>query len=219
MSSAGQDPLDQWLGRPITDAPVALHHAVFEYAVGVGLEEATTYAVQKARYVLSDFDPDMRDGFEDVAQDVIVALAEKLPSEPIRHWRAWLSQRVRWRVRDLREERLAAKRHPGRRVGFDTAVACLEDTVAEYDQDRLFLRADLVCALDSVPDPPTRAVLKATFVIPTHDAGYDVRTTAEVAALLGMSRPKVKRLRAQGVPILRKLLDPGSGQNAKGIES
>ncbi|WP_024805306.1 sigma-70 family RNA polymerase sigma factor [Nocardia sp. BMG51109] len=219
MSTAAQDPLDQWLGRPITEVPAGLRHAVFEYAVGVGLAEATTYAAQKARFALGDADPDMRDSFEDVAQDVIVALTLPLPRQRVRHWRAVLLQRVRWRVRDLRRDRLAAKRTPGQRVDFDIAVAHLDNTAATDDRERFILREELVCALDTVPDPETRAVLKATFVIPTHEAGYDVRTIGEVAALLGMSQSKVRRLRAQGTPVLRQLLAPGTGSNAKGIES
>ncbi|MFF3228147.1 RNA polymerase sigma factor [Nocardia suismassiliense] len=208
MSAPTTESLDRWLGRSIIDVPTTLQLAVFEYIVGVGLLEATTYAAHKARYVLNELDPEMCDTYEDIAQDVIVDLTETLPHERIRHWRAVLLQLVKWRVLHLRRKRLTARRHPGRRVDYDTAVSQLDESATADDYERMILRDQLIGALAAIPHEETRAVLAATFVIPTHDMGYDVRTVAEVAQLLGMSESKVKHLRTAGVRILRRLLDP-----------
>lgn len=213
VGTGSRHAFDEWLGRPITEAPVESHRAVFEHIVGVDLAVAAAYAAQKAFHVLREIDADMRYSYEDIAQDVIVGLTDPLPAEPIRHWRAIIVQNVRWRVLHLRRERLAAMRHPGRRVDYDSAVAQLSDSSAVDDHDRLLAREEIAAALDAVPDPEVRAVLRATFVLPTHDGGYDIRSTAEASELLGISQSKVKRLRASGVLVLRQLLDPQPGRD------
>ncbi|MGN2639840.1 sigma-70 family RNA polymerase sigma factor [Nocardia takedensis] len=203
---------DEWLGRPLTQAPSELHHLLFEHVLGVGLAEAAAYAELKARYAIAALDPEMSCTSEDIAQDVLLALTERLPDEPIRHWRGLILRLVEWRVKHLRRERLAQKRYPGRPVPYDD----LAEQVGAYppvdEHERVVAREELRSAIGSVADAETRDVLVATFVIPTSSDEYDVRTTGEVAELLGMSRSKVKRLRAAGVSILRRTLDPdGSG--------
>ncbi|MEV6279465.1 hypothetical protein [Nocardia sp. NPDC051832] len=204
----GDQALRRWLGGPINNAPPTQRAAVFEYVLGVGLAEASAYAAQKAYYVLGDLDADMRHTYEDIAQDVILSLTEKLPVERIQHWRGLILRYVTFRVLHERRRRLAGKRHPGDRVEYDDALTHLSAiSVADDDYERLVMREQLRAALEAVPDPEIRAVLQATFVILPGAEGCDVRTTAEVAKLLEMSQPKVKRLRAAGVPILRGLLE------------
>lgn len=200
---------DEWLGRPLAEAPVELHHILFEHVLGVGLAEAAAYAELKARYALAALDPEMRGTSEDIAQDVILHLTEKLPTEPIRHWRGLLLRLVEWRIKHLRRMRLAEKRCPGRPVSYDEAVDQIMARPSHDEHDRVVVRVELRAAIDSVTDPEIRSVLDATFVIPSYSDEYDVRTTREVAQLLGMNQSKVKRLRAAGVIILRQILDPG----------
>ncbi|WP_331758584.1 hypothetical protein OG225_40845 (plasmid) [Nocardia sp. NBC_01377] len=198
----------------MSEVPARLHAAVFEHVFGAALPVVASYAAGKARYLLERLDPDMRGDFEDIAQDVLIGLTEPLPVERIRHWRAVLVQELRWRILHQRRARLAAKRHPGHRVGWEEVGDADTPAVADIGV-AVVGRAVIVAALGAVADHQTRAVLEATFVIAADGSYCDVRTTAEAATILGVSREKVKRLRAVGTRELRQVLGESLDSDAE----
>ncbi|MFC6011070.1 hypothetical protein [Nocardia lasii] len=200
------DPADEWLGTRWDDIPEQLRPAVAEYIFGADLVTMSTYAAAKARYLLERIDPDRRSDFEDVAQDTMVELTTIMPTERIRHWKALVLKQLQWQVLQDRRRRTAEKRHPGRRVDYESAVLVLEDQTTRGCDSRLVDRAVLRIALDSIAHEETAAVLRATFVIASDGSYADVQTTKEVADDLGISQEKVKRLRAAGVKMLRATL-------------
>lgn len=206
IRSVSSEPLAAWLGAAWNDVPERVRPAVVEYVFGVDLATLSTYAVSKARYVLERLDPDVRSDFEDIAQDTVLALTETLPAAPIRHWKTVVLNQVRWQALQYRRRRTAEKRHPGRRVDFETTVLMLEDAHGREASQRLVDRTLLQAALASIEHPDTAAVLRATYVIAPDGSYTDVQTTREVAQELNFSQEKVKRLRAVGTKLLREAL-------------
>ncbi|TCJ99420.1 hypothetical protein [Nocardia alba] len=197
------EPLDEWLGAAWSEVPERLRPAVVDHIFGVDLVTMSSYAAIKARYVLDRLDPDRRGDFEDVAQDTMVELTATLPTERIRHWKALVIKRLQWQVLQDRRSRTAEKRHPGRRVDYESAVLVLEDHRSGDVEERLADRTVLLNALASITHAETAAVLRATFVIAEDGSYTDVLTTGEVAQDLRFSQQKVKRLRAAGAKLLR----------------
>ncbi|MFI6172711.1 hypothetical protein ACIBCN_38450 [Nocardia sp. NPDC051052] len=197
---------DEWLGRSMAEVPEPLRYPVFEYIFGADLTTVAAYAADQARRIVARVDPDVRADYEDVAQDVLIRLTDKLPAERIRHWKTVLIQELQWRALHLRRARLVAKRYPGRRIDYDDAVVHLQDTGIADTNERLVRREMIAAALAAITHQETCAVLSATFVLADDGSYFDVRTTGEVADLLGISQEKVKRLRAAGVKILRSIL-------------
>jgi len=203
------DPYARWLGRPLDDVPSRLREAVFEYVFGASVIDVATYAAGQAASLLRFHDPDMRDTYADIAQDVLVQFLQKLPAERVTFWKTYTHQGVLWQIQQQRR-----KRHPGREAEAEAeaedTIAGLADPVSADQHDWLYVRDQFARVVRSIPDAETRRVFEATCVWPTEHSGFDVRTAEQVAALLGISSSKVKRLWSKEKRALRHLLTPGA---------
>ncbi|WP_063006256.1 RNA polymerase sigma factor [Nocardia salmonicida] len=202
------DDFAQWLGRPLDDVPPEQREAVFVYVLGASVVEVATYAAGEAAFLLSRHDPDMRDAYPDIAHDVLEKFFEKLPAERVEFWKAYTRTRVLWQIHQQRRERLAAKRHPGRRVEFDDAVTGHPDSGSVDDFDWIYVKDLLATAIAAIPDAEVRTVLEVSYVWPTEHSDFHALTAEQVAELLGLSTSKVKKLWSKGKKIIRHLLCP-----------
>jgi RNA polymerase sigma factor (sigma-70 family) len=193
------------------DRPVAFDTEL-ENLCGVGLESILAHAAKKAWYVLDYLDPERRQDFTDVAQEVVMKLLSgNLPAE-VGRWDHWISSAVWNQVRMDIRARNAAKRPPDkRRVDVDDLgelpLAATRDLMEEAIEASIAKRVfdDLV---DDLEPEDKRLVFLATFVF--NDAvavGYiEERTAEQVAEVTGFHPSKVKRLWRHGKPELREAL-------------
>ncbi|KAF0847073.1 sigma-70 family RNA polymerase sigma factor [Nocardia caishijiensis] len=198
--------LEKWLGRTLSEVPESDRLAVMEYVVGESLVEVARYLVVTARYELRKSDPSAYQTYEDLAQEVLVSLFDKgIPEFRLTAWRAYLLRRTRWKIQESRASRTRQKNDERLLSSLDEVGEQGNTAAAGTDfVDDLVTRDRLEEALAELPDAAERAVLRATFAMDEH--GFDLRTTREVADILGVHVSKVKRLRSAGTRRLRELL-------------
>lgn len=200
---------DKWLGRSLSEVPQAERIQVIEFVLGATISEVAKYLTITAMFELGKLDPAASHSYEDVSQEVHISLFENgLPSQRLTAWRAYLLQRTRWKIGEMRRQR--------HRQRNDERITSSLDDERHGDfasgggefTDRLVTRDRLDRALARIDDDMERAVLMHTFVL--DEGGYEVRTTSEVAKRMSIHVSKVKKLRAVATRKLRALLQEDS---------
>lgn len=203
--------LEKWLGRTLSDVPEPDRLAVMEYVIGAPLTEVARFLVVTARRELRTSDPAAYQTNEDLAQEVLISLFDKaIPEFRLTAWRAYLLRRTRWKIMERRATRTRQKNDERLLQSLDELgdPGGVDDVTPDL-VNSLVTRESFDDALSRIPDPVQRGVLRATFSIDEH--GFDLRTTHEVADLLGLNVSKVKRLRSSGTLALREILQNDSG--------
>ncbi|MFI1241468.1 RNA polymerase sigma factor [Nocardia salmonicida] len=203
-----------WWGHPLIDVPPDLRDRVIGDSYSMTPTEMAVYAMRVATRVLPQMWP--RDAStpaipvdaEDIAQDAMFRLVSRIPLErrPSHLTRAYIVRQVRWEVAESHRKYFAANKRPDKRQ-YVVEPASDDATYVDREIDTVLLRDALQRGLEQLNNDDVRAVLQATFVL--DEAGFDVRPTPEVAALLLKSVGEVKRLRASGVSQLRAILFRG----------
>ncbi|MFC6011058.1 sigma factor-like helix-turn-helix DNA-binding protein [Nocardia lasii] len=198
---ATDHPYTEWLGRHLAEVPPNEQSRVFEWVFGAQLAEITRYAERCARSSLA---PHLRPHADDIASRVAEDLVLKpLPPEPVRSWRVYVEVNVRrWKVKELMRRESARKRDAGWRVDDDELLAGAGGDSAT-DSFALFDTVEFYAALLARMPDKYRTVFATIFVV-TPD-GYDRRTIMEVARMLSVPDGTIRRLSAEGMPLLREI--------------
>lgn len=188
-----------WLGAELGTVPARDQAAVFAWVYGASLREMTEFAELCALRYLSG---NLRYMADDIASRVADDLVMKpLPAQRIGNWRVYVDNNVRrWKVVELVRWDRAGKRHGGPRADDPDAVLRIPaDDPA--DGFGCLEAADLLeTLLAQLPDRYA-PVFRAVFAV--DGDGFRRRTILEAADLLGIPDGTVRRISAQGMPVLR----------------
>mgnify|MGYP001627178218 CR=1 FL=1 len=198
----------------------AASEAAFKEVLGVPFELIALHAMKCAMKLTRG----NRAEAEDLVQDAFVRILGATYKKPVRNALGWVTRIVDRLYIDTLRRRQTQTDKLGVRTGYEIALNedvsdrisdDLANTVINLEAQSVFSAAfcdRITTLLNSLPKEDQRTVLRAMLDL---DDG-EIRSGKEIEGLTGFSEPKVKRLRAQLMPLLVNALTDLDDQSNPG---